>query len=128
MPFPSLCVQLVVRHLPGAGSFAHSMEVVEMQHYRPLKAPKHTQIITNTLHLRVVTCTTDTLLLWEQVPKNYFSGRSDTVPRLVKVTTKDTKTATAQLLSVKLFQTHISGNNNHYMSHALCVCGRRLWQ
>ncbi len=65
-------------------SFARSMEVVVIHHYRPLKPLKHTQIISNTLHLCVVTRILTKL--WthcyggSKYQRSNFSGRSDTVP------------------------------------------------
>ncbi len=85
------------------------MEVVGIHHYRPLKPLKHTQIISNMLHLRVVTCILTTLLthlLWEQVPKNYFFGRSDTVPWLQRCDQSD---RTAVNVSVTTWSQHVDG-------------------
>ncbi len=55
------------------------MEVVGLHHYHRLKPLKHTQSTCCDLHINYAI---DTLLLRNQVLKNYFSGRSDTAPWL----------------------------------------------
>ncbi len=72
MPFPSLCAQLLLDSCLTLVVLKNSVEVVGMHHYCSLKPLKQTH-----LHINY---TIDTLLLWEQVPKNSFSGRSDTAP------------------------------------------------